>query len=95
MPLFFRWKIICCISPTEIGSTPANGSSNKINLHKRAKLGLGYLPQEPSVFRKLSVADNIMAVLELNQALDKATQKNRLIHKNGHKYLALHGNYGR
>jgi lipopolysaccharide export system ATP-binding protein len=46
-------------------------------MHKRAKLGLGYLPQEPSVFRKLSVADNIMAVLELNQALDKATQKNR------------------
>jgi lipopolysaccharide export system ATP-binding protein len=39
---------------------------------------LGYLPQEPSVFRKLSVADNIMAVLELNQALDKAAQKNRL-----------------
>jgi lipopolysaccharide export system ATP-binding protein len=33
---------------------------------------------EPSVFRKLSVADNIMAVLELNQALDKAAQKNRL-----------------
>jgi lipopolysaccharide export system ATP-binding protein len=47
-------------------------------MHKRAKLGLGYLPQEPSVFRKLSVADNIMAVLELNQALDKAAQKNRL-----------------
>jgi lipopolysaccharide export system ATP-binding protein len=32
-------------------------------MHKRAKLGLGYLPQEPSVFRKLSVADNIMALI--------------------------------
>jgi len=34
-------------------------------MHKRAEAGLGYLPQEASVFRKLSVADNIMAVLEV------------------------------
>ena len=34
-------------------------------MHQRARLGLGYLPQEASVFRRLSVADNIMAVLEL------------------------------
>ncbi len=33
-------------------------------IYKRARLGLGYLPQEPSIFRKLSVQDNIMAVLE-------------------------------
>ena len=35
-------------------------------MYKRAKLGVGYLPQEPSVFRKLSVADNIRLVLELS-----------------------------
>jgi len=35
-------------------------------MHKRAKAGLGYLPQEASVFRKLSVTDNIMAVLEVH-----------------------------
>jgi lipopolysaccharide export system ATP-binding protein len=35
-------------------------------MHKRAEVGLGYLPQEASVFRKLSVADNIMAVLEVH-----------------------------
>ena len=35
-----------------------------LSMHRRAQLGLGYLPQEPSVFRKLSVADNIMAILE-------------------------------
>jgi len=35
-------------------------------MHKRANLGLGYLPQEPSIFRKLSVENNIMAILELN-----------------------------
>ena len=36
-------------------------------MHKRANLGLGYLPQEPSIFRKLNVEDNIMAILEINK----------------------------
>jgi lipopolysaccharide export system ATP-binding protein len=40
-------------------------------MHSRAKLGIGYLPQEASVFRRLSVADNIMAVLELREGLDQ------------------------
>src|SRR5690606_36542469 len=40
-------------------------------MHRRARLGVGYLPQEPSVFRKLSVADNIMLVLELREDLDR------------------------
>ncbi len=39
----------------------------KLPMYKRAQLGIGYLPQEVSVFRKLSVEDNIMAVLELTQ----------------------------
>jgi lipopolysaccharide export system ATP-binding protein len=39
-------------------------------MHARAKLGIGYLPQEPSVFRRLTVADNILAVLELREDLD-------------------------
>ncbi|SFV85016.1 Lipopolysaccharide ABC transporter, ATP-binding protein LptB [hydrothermal vent metagenome] len=47
-------------------------------MHKRAKLGLGYLPQEPSIFRKLSVEDNIMAVLELNTDLDKKSRGDNL-----------------
>lgn len=37
----------------------------ELPMYKRAKKGIGYLPQEPSVFRKLSVEDNIMAVLEM------------------------------
>ncbi len=45
-------------------------------MHKRAEAGLGYLPQEASVFRKLSVADNIMAVLELR--FKKKERKQRL-----------------
>ncbi len=45
--------------------------ASKIGVHKRAALGLGYLPQEASVFRKLTVRQNIMAVLELRKDLDK------------------------
>ena len=40
-------------------------------MHARARLGIGYLPQEASVFRRLSVADNILAVLELRPKLSK------------------------
>ncbi|MCR6662769.1 MAG: LPS export ABC transporter ATP-binding protein [Luteimonas sp.] len=47
-------------------------------MHARAKLGVGYLPQEPSVFRKLSVADNIMLVLELREDLDRAGRQTEL-----------------
>jgi lipopolysaccharide export system ATP-binding protein len=41
-------------------------------MHARARLGIGYLPQEPSVFRRLSVADNILAILELRGDIDAA-----------------------
>lgn len=44
-------------------------------MHDRARLGIGYLPQEASVFRKLSVADNIMAILELRESLSKADRE--------------------
>ncbi|MDH7453864.1 LPS export ABC transporter ATP-binding protein [Luteimonas composti] len=47
-------------------------------MHQRARRGVGYLPQEPSVFRKLSVADNIMLVLELREDLDRAGRKGEL-----------------
>lgn len=43
-------------------------------IHKRAQLGIGYLPQEASVFRKLSVADNIYAIIETRKDLDKAAK---------------------
>ncbi len=41
-------------------------------MHSRARLGLGYLPQEPSVFRKLTVLDNVLAILETRRDLDRA-----------------------
>jgi lipopolysaccharide export system ATP-binding protein len=50
----------------------------KLPVHRRAKLGLGYLPQEASVFRKLSVADNIRAILETRRDLDRAARQTKL-----------------
>jgi lipopolysaccharide export system ATP-binding protein len=47
-------------------------------IHRRARLGIGYLPQEASVFRRLSVADNIMAILETRRDLDTAAREGRL-----------------
>ncbi len=47
-------------------------------MHTRAQLGLGYLPQEASIFRKLSVSDNILAILELNKTLSKSERLQRL-----------------
>jgi lipopolysaccharide export system ATP-binding protein len=50
----------------------------RLPMHGRARAGLGYLPQEASVFRKLSVEDNLMAILELRKELDK-TQRQSLL----------------
>jgi len=54
---------------TDIGNLP---------MHERARLGIGYLPQEPSVFRKLSVADNIMAILQTRPQLTDSERQRRL-----------------
>ncbi|MGH8441568.1 MAG: LPS export ABC transporter ATP-binding protein [Nevskiaceae bacterium] len=47
-------------------------------MHVRARLGVGYLPQEASVFRRLSVEDNILAILELRDDLDRQARKAEL-----------------
>ncbi len=49
----------------------------RLPMHRRAQLGLGYLPQEPSVFRRLSVADNIMAILETRPGTSQAQREER------------------
>ncbi len=46
-----------------------NTEVSKMAIHERAKMGIGYLPQEASVFRKLTVTENIMAVLEMRNEL--------------------------
>lgn len=55
-----------------------NQDLSKYAMHERARAGIGYLPQEASIFRKLSVEDNILAILQTRKDLDKAAQKQQL-----------------
>ena len=69
-----------------VGFIKANGGKILINgeditslpMHQRSKLGLAYLPQEPSIFRKLTVEDNIMLVLETQDYLSNKERKEKL-----------------
>ena len=64
---------------TDTGQILLDGNDiTALPMHERARRGLGYLPQEASVFRKLSVADNIRAVLELRPELDEAARDREL-----------------
>ncbi|MFM6979737.1 MAG: LPS export ABC transporter ATP-binding protein [Methylophilaceae bacterium] len=54
-----------------------NKDISRLPIHQRAKMGLAYLPQEPSIFRKMTVAENILAILQLNK-MTAAQQKQRL-----------------
>ena len=61
------------------GNIALNGQQiTKLPVHKRARLGLGYLPQEASIFRNLNVADNIRAILETRPGLKRADRQARL-----------------
>jgi lipopolysaccharide export system ATP-binding protein len=61
------------------GQIVLNGQDvTRYPVHRRARLGLGYLPQEASVFRKLSVADNIRAILETRRDLNRAARQAKL-----------------
>jgi lipopolysaccharide export system ATP-binding protein len=69
-----------------VGLIPSDGGQilmddldvTALPMHARARLGLGYLPQEPSVFRRMSVADNIRAILELRSDLNRIQQQEEL-----------------
>ncbi|WP_370279899.1 LPS export ABC transporter ATP-binding protein [Pontibacterium sp.] len=50
----------------------------QLPMHGRARCGIGYLPQEASIFRKLSVRDNILAILETRQDLDKQQREKKM-----------------
>ena len=63
----------------DFGEIKINGADlTKFSMHKRAIQGLSYLPQDSSIFRTLSVADNIMAILEMRQDLTKKSRFNEL-----------------
>ncbi len=64
---------------SDSGSIKLNDQAiNHLPMHLRAKLGIGYLPQEASVFRSLTVAQNILAILQLRKDLDKAARNQTL-----------------
>jgi lipopolysaccharide export system ATP-binding protein len=65
--------------PADAGRITLEGQDlTRLPMHERARLGIGYLPQEASVFRKLSVADNIMAILETRKDLTPQQREQRL-----------------
>ncbi|MEI6409407.1 MAG: LPS export ABC transporter ATP-binding protein [Bacteroidota bacterium] len=71
------YMVVGFIKPTEGHVYLEQEEITDLPMYKRAQKGIGYLPQEPSVFRKLSVEDNIRAVLEMTQ-LSKAEQAEKL-----------------
>lgn len=72
------YMIIGLIAP-DSGSIMLNDQElTHLPMHMRARSGIGYLPQEPSVFRKLSVKDNILAILQTRRELSKHEQHTRL-----------------
>lgn len=69
--------MIAGLIPPDHGRVNFHGKTiTRLPMHQRARLGMGYLPQEESIFRKLSVADNLLAVLETRK---KLSQKERLL----------------
>ena len=71
------YMVVGLIKP-DVGEVFLNEEEiTKLPMYKRAQMGIGYLPQEASVFRKLSVEDNIMAVLEMTR-LSKHQRKDKL-----------------
>ena len=71
------YMVVGLIAPDEGRVFLNDEDITKLPMYKRAQMGLGYLPQEASVFRKLSVADNIMAVLEMTK-LTKGERDHKL-----------------
>jgi len=68
--------MIVGLLPCDQGKIILNGKDvTRLPVHRRAQRGLGYLPQEASVFRKLSVADNIYAILQTRSDLDRAARQ--------------------
>ena len=71
--------MIVGLVPSDAGIIELDGVNiSRQPIHKRAQLGLSYLPQEASVFRKLSVEDNIRAVLELQRIDGKSLSKTQI-----------------
>lgn len=71
------YMIVGLVSPNKGTVHLDDKEITNLPMYKRSQMGIGYLPQEVSVFRKLSVEDNIMAILEMTK-LNKAERKDKL-----------------
>jgi lipopolysaccharide export system ATP-binding protein len=71
------YQVVGLVQPNSGSIYLDDQNITKLPMYKRAQMGIGYLPQEVSVFRKLSVEDNISAILEMMD-LTKQEQKDRL-----------------
>ena len=72
------FHMIAGIIPADSGAVCFGGHDiSKLPMHRRARIGLGYLPQEESVFRKLSVLDNLLAILETRPGLSRSDRMER------------------
>jgi lipopolysaccharide export system ATP-binding protein len=71
--------MIAGVVGADTGSVTIDGEDiTKLPLHGRAQKGIGYLPQEASIFRKLSVEDNILAILQTRKDLNKKQRQEEL-----------------
>ncbi|MBU1297664.1 MAG: LPS export ABC transporter ATP-binding protein [Bacteroidetes bacterium] len=89
------YMIVGMIKPTD-GKVFMNDTEiTKQAMYKRARMGIGYLPQEASVFRKLSVQDNITAVLQMMNLIAKAREErcNQLMEDFGLTHVAKSKGY--
>ncbi len=92
--------MIVGLIPSDRGRISLDGANiSKMPIHSRAKLGLSYLPQEPSIFRKMTVAENILAILELqeltrekmNARLEELLQELGISHIRNNPAISLSG----
>jgi lipopolysaccharide export system ATP-binding protein len=85
--------MIVGLIPTDRGRISLDGANiSKMPIHSRAKLGLSYLPQEPSIFRKMTVAENILAILELQElTLEELLQELGIGHIRNSPAISLSG----
>ena len=71
--------MIVGLVPCDGGTIELNGEDiTRLPMHARARRGVGYLPQEASIFRRMSVADNIMSILETRPGLDDTEREEAL-----------------
>lgn len=74
------YMIVGIISADRGQITLGDRDLTKLSMHNRARAGIGYLPQEASIFRKLTVSDNISAILETRHDLNRSQRKDKLEH---------------